>query len=208
MAKGKRTKRPDPLSVQVRARVRRGAAVTAQRLREATERWARTGETGDADIQITAVNWRNPARPAGSDFTAGEQGTGDGWKTSEAPGESVEGARETLRLASGLRGGAVRFAAVGQGGGSRTPKKAAARLRRRKNSKPTRRLPRAKNRRVAGRVDKARPNKARLARGSAASRKLAARRTGRAASDSRKRSATRNAKPHARARHSKKRSRK
>ena len=188
--KKKRSRKPDPLRTQISVQVRKGYVVTQVALRRAVLNQVNTGSTGDPNIRVTMVAWSNPARKS----PAGRR-----WKSSNDPGESVDRAVQTLRLKEWLPGRIGDFKPVGTSGGSGPSAPASPGLRQGRNTKPKKSVVRRPRRGSARPVGKARPNKKGVARRSSASRKSHAGGAGGVAKHSRKRSAARGAKPHARA---------
>lgn len=186
MPKKRGKSKPDPLNVQVRIMVRKGMPADAATLRRITEQFSTTGGVPDG-YRVAAVNWQNPARKGGK----------DGWRTSDAPGESVARARETLNLAGWLRGSRSVIRKVGAGGGTGAPVPADAG--RGRPAKPKRKnvVRRPANSKHHATMGKVRPNKARVARGGGNKRKASARRADRAPGVHGKRPAPRSSKPHA-----------
>lgn len=186
--RGKRGKRkPDPLNVQVRILVRKGMPADAETLRRVTEQFSSTGAVPDG-YRVAAVNWQNPERKNGK----------DGWRTSDAPGESVARARETLNLAGWLRGAQSFVRQVGTGGGIGAPAPPDAGRGRKAKPKRKNAVRRAANSKRHAKMGQVRPHPARMARGGRNARKPAASRASRPASVHGERPAARSSKPHAR----------
>lgn len=191
-----RKRRPDPLRVQLKLKVRPGVKPTADRMKKAVEAWANDGKQHDADIIVSGVRWQNPARVKPELRN---------WRSSDGPNESVENARLTLRLRSWLRGRISLSEKMGPGGGNGKAKPVNAGLRPRRNSKPKRSVGRVPNRRRKAVVDKKRPHAERVARRNSTRKKADTRKRGNSSAASRhgKRPAARNPKPDARRKHRK-----